>query len=51
MEVGDVISVLNAGAYATSMSSNYNLFKRPNEIFLENGKSRVIKREESLNDM
>jgi diaminopimelate decarboxylase len=51
MKVGDVIAVLNAGAYVSSMASNYNLLKRPKELLLKDGSETVIKREETLDDM
>ncbi len=51
VSVGDTIAILNAGAYVTSMSSNYNLLKRPTELLLDGQKETIIKREETLDDM
>ena len=51
VSVGDTIAILNAGAYVTSMSSNYNLLKRPTELLLDGRKETIIKREETLDDM
>ena len=51
VNVGDTIAILNAGAYVTSMSSNYNLLKRPTELLLDGQKEAIIKREETLDDM
>ncbi len=51
VNVGDTIAILNAGAYVTSMSSNYNLLKRPTELLLDGQKETIIKREETLDDM
>lgn len=51
VEIGDIIAVLNAGAYITSMGSNYNMLTRPKELLLYDGKKIIIKREEGLDDM
>lgn len=51
VEIGDVIAILNAGAYVSSMASNYNLFKRPSEILLDGFEEVLIRREERLEDM
>lgn len=48
---GDILAIYNAGAYAYSMSSNYNSRYRPAEVLVENGKARLIRRRESLDDL
>lgn len=40
---GDIIAILNAGAYGFSMSSNYNARPRPAEVMVCGGKVRVIR--------
>lgn len=48
---GDVLAIFNAGAYAYSMSSNYNSRYRPAEVLVEDGKARLIRRRENLDDL
>lgn len=48
---GDILALHNAGAYGYSMSSNYNSRYRPAEILIHNGKTKLIRRRENLNDL
>lgn len=48
---GDLLAVLDAGAYGMSLSSNYNTRARPAEVLVENGKARLIRRRESFDEM
>jgi diaminopimelate decarboxylase len=48
---GDLLVFRNAGAYGYSMSSNYNSRPRPAEILLYRGKSQLIRRRETLEDL
>lgn len=48
---GDVLAALTAGAYGFSMASNYNTQVRPAEVLVENGKARLIRRRENLDDL
>ena len=49
---GDILAILNAGAYGYSMSNNYNSRLRPAEILIEeNGHPRLIRRRETLDDL
>lgn len=48
---GDLLAILNAGAYGYSMSNNYNMRMRPAEIFIEDGKARLSRRRETLSDL
>ena len=50
-EYGDVLAVLTTGAYSHSMASNYNRFTRPAVVFVKNGKSRIVYRRETLEDL
>ncbi len=43
---GDVIAILNAGAYGFSMSSNYNARPRPVEILVSGKEARIIRKKE-----
>jgi len=48
---GDLVAILNAGAYGWSMSSNYNSRFRPPEVLVHQGKAQVIRRREGLDDL
>lgn len=50
-EVGDVIVIHDAGAYGSSMASNYNRHPLPAEVMIESGRWRVIRRRQSFDDM
>jgi len=44
---GDLVAILDAGAYGMTMASNYNGQPRPPEIVVEGGIARVTRRRES----
>jgi diaminopimelate decarboxylase len=48
---GDILAIQNAGAYAFSMSSNYNSRYRPAEVLVENGEARLIRKRETFDDL
>jgi diaminopimelate decarboxylase len=48
---GDLIAILSAGAYGMSMASNYNSRPRAAEVLVDNGRSKLIRRRETLNDL
>jgi diaminopimelate decarboxylase len=48
---GDLVVVLDAGAYGMSLSSNYNSRGRPAEVLVEGGKVRVVRRRETMRDL
>ena len=48
---GDILAILNAGAYGYSMSNNYNSRLRPAEVLIENGQPRLVRRRETLDDL
>lgn len=51
-EEGDVLAVLDAGAYGFSMASNYNARLRPAEVLLtEGGELRLIRKREGYEDL
>jgi diaminopimelate decarboxylase len=50
-ERGDIIAVLTTGAYNYSMASNYNRVPRPAMVMISGGKSRLVVRRESFEDM
>jgi diaminopimelate decarboxylase len=48
---GDLLAVLDVGAYGFSMSSNYNLRPRAAEVLVEGAASRLIRRRETFEDL
>ena len=50
-ESGDIIAVCTTGAYNYSMSSNYNRIQKPAVVFVNNGKSRIAVKRETLDDI
>lgn len=52
MQEGDVVGILDAGAYGFSMSSSYNQRQRPAEVLItSSGAAKLIRRRESLEDL
>ncbi len=50
-EGGDIMAVLSTGAYNYSMSSNYNRLPKPAVVMVKDGKSRVIVKRQSFEDI
>ena len=48
---GDLVVVLDAGAYGMSLSSNYNTRVRPAEVLVEGKNARVVRRRETIKDL
>ena len=48
---GDLIALLDAGAYGMAQSSNYNSRSRPAEVLVEGAKARLIRRRETMADL
>lgn len=51
LKAGDILAMLDTGAYGYSMASNYNRNPRPAVVFAENGKAQLVIRRESLEDL
>ncbi len=51
VEPGDIMAVLSTGAYNYSMASNYNRIPRPPVVMVSGGKSRVVVRRETYDDV
>lgn len=51
IEEGDLLAVLNAGAYGFSMSSQYNARPRAAEVLVKNGSFRLVREREQLDDL
>jgi len=48
---GDLLCILNAGAYCMSMASNYNSRLRAAEVLVEGTKERLVRKRESYKDL
>ena len=48
---GDLLAILNAGAYGFSMSSNYNSRPRCGEVLVKDGEYALVRRREHLEDL
>ena len=51
VEAGDLLALLDAGAYGMAQSSNYNSRLRPAEVLVEGKRHRLIRRREELKDL
>ncbi|MDZ8105146.1 MAG: decarboxylase [Nostoc sp. DedQUE12a] len=49
LEIGDVIAILDVGAYGYAMSSHFLHRPKPAEVLLENGRHRLIRQREDYN--
>jgi diaminopimelate decarboxylase len=48
---GDLVAILDTGAYGMSLSSNYNSRTRPAEVLVEGKHARLIRRRETIRDL
>jgi diaminopimelate decarboxylase len=48
---GDLVAILDAGAYGMSLSSNYNSRPRAAEVLVEGKKAKLIRRRETTRDL
>jgi len=51
LKEGDLLSVMGAGAYGFSMSSNYNSRPRVAEVMVDGSKAKLIRRRETYQDL
>ena len=51
VEEGDLLAILNAGAYGFSMSSQYNSRPRAAEVMIRHGKDVLVRKREELSDL
>lgn len=51
LKPGDLVAVLDAGAYGMSLSSNYNSRPRAAEVLVEGKRARLIRRRETMDDL
>jgi diaminopimelate decarboxylase len=48
---GDLVAILDAGAYGMALSSNYNSRPRPAEVMVKGKGARLIRRRETIRDL
>jgi diaminopimelate decarboxylase len=51
LESGDLVAILDAGAYGMTLSSNYNTRPRPAEVLIKGKQVRRIRRRETIEDL
>jgi diaminopimelate decarboxylase len=51
VDEGDLLAILDAGAYGMVLASNYNTRPRPAEVLIDEGKVRMIRRRERVADL
>ena len=51
VKAGDVLAIMDAGAYGAVMASNYNARPRPAEVLAAGGQTTLIRRRETLDDI
>lgn len=51
VEEGDLLAILDAGAYGMALSSNYNTRTRPAEVLVSGKSAKVIRRREKVSDL
>ena len=51
LQPGDLVALLDAGAYGMSLASNYNSRGRPAEVLVSGRSARLIRRRESARDL
>ena len=51
IEEGDLLAILNAGAYGFTMSSNYNSRPLTPEVLVKDGKCYLVREEETFDDL
>jgi diaminopimelate decarboxylase len=48
---GDLLAILDAGAYGMALASNYNARPRPGEVLVEGKSVKLIRRREAVDDL
>jgi len=48
---GDLLAILDAGAYGMSLASNYNTRPRPAEVLVQGKKAKLVRRRETFRDL
>ena len=48
---GDLLAILDAGAYGMALASNYNTRPRPAEVLVDGGRAKLIRKRETVADL
>ncbi|HTC93636.1 MAG TPA: diaminopimelate decarboxylase [Terriglobales bacterium] len=51
LQEGDLLAILDTGAYGMSLASNYNSRPRPVELLVDGKKVKVVRKKESVKDL
>jgi diaminopimelate decarboxylase len=51
LKTGDLVLLLDAGAYGMSQASNYNTRPRPAEVLVQGAEARLVRRRETWSDL
>jgi len=51
LKVGDLVAIRDTGAYGSAMASNYNRRPLPPEVLVDDGRWRLIRRRQTIDDM
>ncbi len=51
VQEGDLLAILDVGAYGMSLASNYNTRPRAAEVLVDGKRSKIIRRRESVRDL
>jgi diaminopimelate decarboxylase len=51
LAAGDLVAIHDTGAYGSAMASNYNRRPLPAEVLVDDGKWRVIRKRQTIDDM
>jgi diaminopimelate decarboxylase len=51
IEVGDLVAILDVGAYGAAMANNYNRRMLAPEVLVDEGTWRLIRRRQTLEDV
>ena len=51
VDEGDLLAILDAGAYGMALASNYNTRPRPAEVLVTGKSAKVIRKREKLSDL
>ncbi len=51
LDIGDFVAIRDAGAYGSAMASNYNRRPLPAEVLVDEGRWRVIRRRQTVDEM
>ena len=51
IEEGDILGILNAGAYGFTMASNYNSRPLPAEVLVKDGEAMLVREAQTFDDL